>query len=101
MFKFNGLDITWLFMAVIFVYLAILFWIYSRSPVRPFIFRGARKSDEGELLEAQIEQVPDEIVKDMEGFVRSVNRTMQTRFRIGAISFFIATGIAIASMFIK
>lgn len=99
--RFNGLDITWLFMAVIFIYLAVLFWIYARSPVRPFIFRGARQSDEGELLEAQVDQIPEEIVKDMDGFVRSVNRTVQTRFRIGAISLFIATGMAIASMFIN
>lgn len=101
MFRFNGLSITWLFLAVIFVYLAVLFWIYSRSPIRPFMFRSARQTEEGKALEAQVDQIPEEIKKDMEGFVRSVNRTIQTRFRIGAISLLMATGMAIASMFIR
>ncbi|NIS82625.1 MAG: hypothetical protein GTO14_21040 [Anaerolineales bacterium] len=100
MFRWNGLDITWLFMAVIFIYFAILAWVYSRSPIRPFVYRGKRQADDGNILEAQIDQIPEEIQKDLEGFVKSVNTAMQTRYRIGAISMLIAAGMAIASMFI-
>ena len=60
-----------------------------------------RRSEEGEILEAQEDQIPEEMKKDLEGFVQSVNKTMQTRYRIGMISLFIAAGLAIASMFIS
>lgn len=100
MFRWNGLDITWLFMAVIFIYFAVLSWIYSKSPIRPFVYRGKRQTEEGELLDDQAELVPEEVKKDLEGFVKSVNTSMQTRYRIGAISMLIAAGLAIASMFI-
>ena len=99
MTDFNGLNITWLFMAVIFFYFAILFWIYSRSGLRPFIFGGAQKpGDQGS--ESVLSAVPEDLQKEVESFRRSINLTIQTRFRIGAIGMVIAGGLAVASMFI-
>jgi hypothetical protein len=93
----NGLNIIWLIMAVVFFYFAILFWVYSRSGLRPFIFGTTAETQEGSG-ENIMDQIPEDLQKEVESFRRTINLTMQTRFRIGAISLALAGGLAIASM---
>ncbi len=89
--------ILWLVAAVIFFYFAILFWIYSKSGTRPFIFGSTTKPGEAGS-EGFTNAIPEEIQKEIESFRRSINLTMQTRFRIGAFSMVLAGGLALASM---
>lgn len=93
----NAMNFIWLIMAVVFFYFAILFWVYSRSGLRPFIFGTTAQTQEdanANLMDA----IPDDLRKEVESFRRTINLTMQTRFRIGAISMALAGGLAIASM---
>ena len=91
----NMLDIMWMIAAVVFFYFAIMFWVYSRSGLRPFIFgTTAQNGEEGGTLE----NIPDDIQKDIESYRRSISLTVQTRFRIGAISMALAGGLAIVSL---
>ncbi len=93
----NPFRILWLIAAVVFFYFAILFWIYSRSGTRPFIFGSTAKPGE-EGNEGFVNAVPEDLQREIESFRRSINLTMQTRFRIGAISMVLAGGLALASM---
>ena len=95
----NFLNIFWLITAVVFFYFAILFWIYSRSGLRPFIFSSTAGSQE-DANENMMDAIPEDLRKEVESFRRTINLTMQTRFRIGAISMVMAGGLAIASMLI-
>jgi hypothetical protein len=91
------MNIIWLIMAVVFFYFAILFWVYSRSGLRPFLFGTTASSQEGSN-ENLMDAIPEDLQKEMESFRRSINLTMQTRFRIGAIGMVLAGGLAIVSM---
>ncbi len=95
----NLMNIIWLVMAVVFFYFAILFWIYSRSGLRPFLFDTPAEGQE-EATENLRDAIPEDIRKEVESFRRTINITMQTRFRIGAISMVLAGGLAVASMLI-
>jgi len=99
MSEWNFLNIIWLVMAVVFFYFAILFWIYSRSGLRPFLFGTTAKSQE-DANENLMDAIPEDLRKEVESFRRTINTTMQTRFRIGAISLALAGGLAVASMLI-
>jgi hypothetical protein len=91
------MNIIWLIMAVVFFYFAILFWIYSRSGLRPFLY-GTTADSQEDADDNLSDAIPEDLRKEMESFRRSINTTMQTRFRIGAISMALAGGCAIISM---
>jgi hypothetical protein len=93
----NGLNIVWLIMAVVFFYFAILFWVYSRSGVRPFIFGS---TTEGESGQSMLDTIPEDLQKEVESFRRTISITMETRFRIGAISMALGGLLALFSMVI-
>ena len=92
-----GMKIVWLIMAVVFFYFAILFWVYSRSGLRPFIF-GTTAQTQEETSQSMMDAIPEDLQKEIESFRKSINLTMQTRFQIGAIGMALAGGLAIASM---
>jgi hypothetical protein len=95
----NFMNVIWLVMAVVFFYFAILFWVYSKSGLRPFIFGTTAKTQEDANVDL-MDAIPEDLRKEVESFRRSINLTMQTRFRIGAISLALAGGLAIVSMLI-
>jgi hypothetical protein len=93
-------DVTWIFLAVIFFYFTSLFWMYSNRPVRRFVFRsgwGGGDSDE----EPDIGDDKAQFLDDLEGFVESTNRRISMRFRIGSVAFAIAGVLSVVAMMLE
>jgi hypothetical protein len=92
------LDLTWIFLAAIFFYFAYIYWRYSVSPIRPFVFR--KRGEGGEVIETDPEP-PAELSRDLQGFLDSVNSMNKIRYRVAAGGFFIAGVNAIAAMLLS
>ncbi|MEE9508770.1 MAG: hypothetical protein V3V44_05710 [Anaerolineales bacterium] len=83
----------WLLLALIFIYFAFAYWRYSSSPLRTFISR-RRVDQDSEIEISDLEEIEREL-KEFKGYLKSMNRSIQLRFRVGAIAFLIAAGSAI------
>jgi hypothetical protein len=83
----------WLLLALIFIYFAFAYWRYSSSPLRTFISR-RRVDQDSEIEISDLEEIEREL-KEFKGYLESMNRSIQLRFRVGAIAFLIAAGSAI------
>jgi hypothetical protein len=93
-------DVTWIFLMVIFFYFTSLFWMYSNRPVRRFVFRsgwGVDDSDE----EPDLGEDTAKFLEDLEGFVESTNRRISMRFRVGSVAFAIGGVLSIVAMMIE
>lgn len=91
---------VWLLISFAFFYFAIIFWTYSKSPFRPFVVRF--KADEANPDEINIERsaLAEEIQNDIDGYIKSTNEIIKTRYRIGALGFIIAGVTAIVAIFL-
>lgn len=73
-------------------------------PVRSFVFRKREPnpSAEGEEKkeEEKIQTLTTESVLEFEGYLKAINNTIKTRFRIGAVGFLIAALGAFVAIFI-
>lgn len=83
----------WLLLALIFIYFAFAYWRYSSSPLRTFISR-RRVDQDSEIEISDLEEIERELT-EFKGYLKSMNRSIQLRFRVGAIAFLIAAGSAI------
>lgn len=83
----------WLLLALIFIYFAFAYWRYSSSPLRTFISR-RRVDQDSEIEISDLEEIEREL-KEFKGYLKSMNQSIQLRFRVGAIAFLIAAGSAI------
>ena len=83
----------WLLLALIFIYFAFAYWRYSSSPLRTFISR-RRVDQDSEIEISDLEEIEREL-EEFKGYLKSMNRSIQLRFRVGAIAFLIAAGSAI------
>ena len=90
---------VWLPLTVIFFYFALIFWRYSRTPIRPFIFRKRAELRQSEAEGITVEQLSDGLAQDIDGFVKSVNDTNRIRYRVAALGFLIAGVNALVSIF--
>jgi hypothetical protein len=95
---------VWLLVALAFLYFSFIFWQYSNMPIRNFVFRRQEanplgEGEEGEK-ENEIQTLTTESVLEFEGYLKSINNMIKTRFRIGAIGFLIAAMGAFVAMFI-
>jgi hypothetical protein len=90
---------VWLPLTVIFFYFSLIFWRYSRTPIRPFIFRKRAEARQTEAEAAPSEPLSDDLTQDIEGFVKSVNDTNRIRYRVAALGFLIAGINAFATIF--
>ncbi len=94
----------WLLVAFAFLYFSFIFWQYSNMPVRSFVFRKREPnpSAEGEEKkeEEEIRTLTTESVLEFEGYLKSVNDKIKTRFRIGAMGFLLAAVGAFVAIFI-
>jgi len=84
------LGITWITLTAVFFYFSIIYWRYSTKPIRPFIFRKRGGTQPGAGSEPELEQLPVEFERDLEGFIDSVNNTNKIRYRVAAAGFLIA-----------
>jgi type IV secretory pathway TrbF-like protein len=90
---------VWLPLTVVFFYFSLIFWRYSRTPIRPFIFR---KRGEARYIESEgttQDSLSDDIAQDIDGFVKSVNDTNRIRYRVAALGFLIAGVNALVTIF--
>lgn len=83
----------WLILALMFVYFAYSYWRYSASPLRAFVPR-RRMDEEVEIQLSDVDEIEREL-EEFKGYLNSMNRTIQTRFRIASILLLIAAGSAI------
>lgn len=97
---------VWLLIGFSFLYFSFIFWQYSKMPIRSFVFRPSRtgsatddKAEQEETGEPQT--LTTEAVLEFEGYLRSINHTIKTRFRIGAFGFLIAALGALIAMFLS
>jgi hypothetical protein len=90
---------VWLPLTVIFLYFSLIFWRYSRTPIRPFIFRKRADRRQSEVDAVLSEPLSDDLMQDIEGFVRSVNDTNRVRYRVAALGFLIAGINALVTIF--
>ncbi len=86
----------WLLLALIFIYFAFAYWRYSSAPLRTFISR-RRVDQDSEIEISDLDEIEREL-KEFKGYLRSMNRSIQLRFRVGAIAFLIAAGSAILAI---
>jgi len=89
----------WLLLTLIFIYFAYAYWRYSSAPLRTFISR-RRPELESEEIVPEIEGMEREL-QEFKGYLESMNRSIQMRFRIGAIGFLIAAGSTILGIILK
>lgn len=90
---------VWLPLTIIFFYFSLIFWRYSRTPIRPFIFRKREEERQSEAEGNTSEPLSDDLAQDIDGFVKSVNDTNRIRYRIAALGFLIAGVNALATIF--
>lgn len=90
---------VWLPLTVIFFYFSLIFWRYSRTPIRPFIFRKRGEARQIEVEGAASESLSVDIAQDIDGFVKSVNDTNRIRYRVAALGFLIAAVNALVTIF--
>jgi hypothetical protein len=90
---------VWLPLTVIFFYFSLIFWRYSRTPIRPFIFRKRAEAQQIEVEGTTSEPLSDAFAQDIDGFVKSVNDTNRIRYRVAALGFLIAGANALATIF--
>jgi hypothetical protein len=90
---------VWLPLTVIFFYFSLIFWRYSRTPIRPFIFRKRAEALQSEAEDITDESLSDDIAEDIDGFVKSVNDTNRIRYRVAALGFLIAGVNALVTIF--
>lgn len=100
MVNFDLLDLTWIILTVVFFYFCVLFWNYSRMPLRQFIFRNRGWGDSSEGESSLEEELPSVFLSDLEGFINSINHTNSIRFRLGSVGFFIAGMLSLVSLFL-
>lgn len=81
---------VWLPLTVIFFYFSIIFWRYSRTPIRPFIFRKRAEALQSEADDIPPESLSGDLTQDIDGFVKSVNDSNRIRYRVAALGFLIA-----------
>ena len=89
--------ITWITLTVVFFYFAFVYWRYSTSPMRSFIFRNI---EEAQQVEGGESVLPEEFRRDLEGFLASIDKTNKTRYRVAAAGFLIAGINALANLFL-
>ena len=90
---------VWLPLTVIFFYFTLIFWRYSRTPIRPFIFRKRGEAQQSEAEGITPESLSDDLAEDIDGFVKSVNDTNRIRYRVAALGFLIAGVNALVTIF--
>ncbi|UCF61056.1 MAG: hypothetical protein JSV37_15070 [Anaerolineaceae bacterium] len=90
---------VWLPLTVIFFYFSFIFWRYSRTPIRPFIFRKRGEARQIEVEGGASESLSDDLAQDIDGFVKSVNDTNRIRYRVAALGFLIAAVNALVTIF--
>jgi hypothetical protein len=90
---------VWLPLTVIFFYFSLIFWRYSRTPIRPFIFRKRAEDRQIEAEGITSESLSDDLAQDIDGFVKSVNDTNRIRYRVAALGFLIAGVNALVTIF--
>lgn len=83
----------WLLLTLIFIYFAFAYWRYSSAPLRTFVSRRSAGL-ESEEVAPEIDGMEREL-QEFKGYLESMNRSIQFRFRVGAIGFLIAAGSAI------
>jgi hypothetical protein len=86
----------WLILALMFVYFAYSYWRYSASPLRTFVPR-RRMDEEVEVQLSDLEEIEREL-EEFKGYLKSMNRNLQNRFRVASILLLIAAGSAIMGM---
>ena len=91
-------DLTLIFLSVMFFYFALVFWQYSTIPVRPFIIRQLDAPQED--TQGDHDSLLDEISADINGYLTSLFRTNKIRFRAAAAGFLIAGIASVAALFI-
>ena len=91
------LVITWITLTVVFFYFAFVYWRYSTSPMRSFIFRNIEETQQAEGSESVL---PEEFRRDFEGFLASIDKTNKVRYRVAAAGFLVASINALANIFI-
>ena len=94
------LGITWITLAVVFFYFTFVYWRYSNSPMRSFIFRDIEETQPDEGSESELSQLSDEFRRDFKGFLPSINKTNKVRYRVAAAGFLIAGINALANLFL-
>ena len=94
------LGITWITLAVVFFYFTFVYWRYSNSPMRSFIFRDIEETQPDEGSESELSQLSDEFRRDFKGFLTSINKTNKVRYRVAAAGFLIAGINALANLFL-
>jgi len=94
------LGITWITLTVVFFYFSFVYWRYSTSPMRSFIYRSIGEPQEVDGSESELSQFSDEFRGDFEGFLASINKTNKVRYRVAAAGFLIAGINALANLFL-
>jgi hypothetical protein len=94
---------VWIVAALLFLYFAFVFWRYSNMPLRSFRPRPPEDAGEGEAepaAEGEPEKdLPEGFMEDWEGYLRAINETNKTRFRVAALAFLLAAVTALAGLF--
>jgi hypothetical protein len=88
----------WLLLALIFTYFAYAYWRYSSAPLRTFVSR-RRLDQDSEIEISDVDEIEREL-EEFKGYLESMNRSIQSRFRVGAIGFLIAAGSAILGIIV-
>ena len=88
----------WLLLALIFVYFAFAYWRYSSSPLRTFVSR-RRVDEHAEIEISDVDEIEREL-EEFKGYLASMNRSIQLRFRVGSVGFLIAAGAAILGIIV-
>jgi hypothetical protein len=92
---------VWILIALAFFYFGLIFWGYSRMAIRPFRIRQREGGEEKTDIDLDKEPLTNEILQDFTGYLDSINTANKTRYRIGALGFFIAGLTAILSIFLE
>ncbi|NIM93744.1 MAG: hypothetical protein GTO18_08545 [Anaerolineales bacterium] len=79
---------VWFLIACSFFYFSFMFWRYSNTPMRYFTLRKSRTYADGPD-ELGVED-RSEFLRDINGYLDSINKQIKTRYRIGSLGFLIA-----------
>jgi len=92
---------VWIAIGLVFFYFAIIFYQYSKTPLRDFNIRESQQAQTDEHKDSEEMSIFSELQRDFGRYLQSVNSKNVARSRIAAIGFALATVASFISAFLS
>lgn len=92
---------VWVAIGLVFFYFAIIFYQYSKTPLRDFNIRQSQRTKTDEEQESEEMTIFMELQRDFGRYLESINSKNIARSRIASIGFTLATFASFISAFLS